>query len=51
MFELDIASLIFLFQAFYDLMRAIRARKMEATKQNNGKQKKRVKQKKKCVIL
>ncbi|XP_025095274.1 ras-related protein Ral-A-like isoform X2 [Pomacea canaliculata] len=38
-------------KAFYDLMRAIRARKMEATKQNNGKQKKRVKQKKKCVIL
>lgn len=37
-------------KVFYDLMREIRARKMEAIRQNNGKQNKNRK-KKKCVIL
>jgi hypothetical protein len=39
-----------LLQVFYDLMREIRSRKMEAIRQNNGKQKKREK-KRKCTIL
>ncbi|XP_041365316.1 ras-related protein Ral-A-like isoform X2 [Gigantopelta aegis] len=39
-------------KVFYDLMREIRARKMEASRQNNGKQKKKDGRKKiKCVIL
>ncbi|KAK7110821.1 ras-related protein Ral-a-like isoform X2 [Littorina saxatilis] len=37
-------------KVFYDLMREIRSRKMEAIRQNNGKQKKREK-KRKCTIL
>lgn len=43
-------SFFVLSQVFYDLMREIRARKMEAIRQNNGKQNKNRK-KKKCVIL
>ncbi|XP_059160077.1 ras-related protein Ral-A-like isoform X2 [Physella acuta] len=39
-------------KVFYDLMREIRSRKMEASKQSNGKQKKKpTGGKKKCVIL
>lgn len=39
-------------KVFYDLMREIRSRKMEAVKQNNGKNvNKRNKSKKKCTIL
>ena len=41
---------LFCQQVFYDLMREIRSRKMEAIRQNNGKQKKREK-KRKCTIL
>jgi len=39
-------------KVFYDLMREIRSRKMEASRQSNGKQKKKKEgRKKKCVIL
>lgn len=39
-------------KVFYDLMREIRSRKMEASRQNNGKlKKKKDSRKKKCVIL
>ncbi|KAK6165423.1 hypothetical protein SNE40_022352 [Patella caerulea] len=39
-------------KVFFDLMREIRSRKMDASKQNNGKQRKnKDRSKKKCVIL
>lgn len=38
-------------KVFYDLMREIRSRKMEAVRQSNGKQKKRESRKIKCTIL
>lgn len=45
--------LIFAFysQVFYDLMREIRSRKMEASRQNNGKKTKKNEKRKKCTIL
>ncbi|GFO06220.1 ras-related protein ral-a [Plakobranchus ocellatus] len=38
-------------KVFYDLMREIRSRKMEASRQSNGKPKKKDSKKMKCVIL
>lgn len=40
-----------LFQVFYDLMRAIRDRKMEASRQTNGKNSIKKSKKRKCTIL
>ncbi|KAK3108629.1 hypothetical protein FSP39_012066 [Pinctada imbricata] len=38
-------------KVFYDLMREIRSRKMEATRQSNGKPKKKKEKRRKCTLL